>query len=159
VSQSVRTSTALLLMQILTACSGTANGPEQDRFGPLAVIEDRGSGQSDALGGTGSVIIGERCVELNVQGTRRLLAWRSGDVRWDAVARSIVFTSRGERPIIISDGTNITAGGEALRTDDPVGGGNQTVAAVRWLAPPDHQCSTDVFIVHSIRTGQLRPGQ
>jgi hypothetical protein len=139
---------------MLTACSGTANGPEQDRFGPLAVIEDSGGGQSDALGGTGRVIIGERCVELDVQGNRRLLAWRSGDVRWDSVARSIVFASRGERPIIIRNGTNITAGGEALPTDDPTGGGNRTVAGVRWLAAPDDQCSTDVFIVHSIRTGR-----
>ena len=150
----VRISSAVLLAWILTACSGTANGPEHDRFGPLAVIEDNGGGQSDALGGSGPVIIGERCVELDVQGTRRLLAWRSGDVRWDSVARSIVFASRGERPIMISNGTNITAGGEELSTDDPVRGGNPTVAGVRWLATPDARCSTDVFIVHSIRTGQ-----
>lgn len=153
-SGSVRTSTAVLLAGIVTACSGTANGPEHDRFGPLAVIEDNAGGQSDALGGTGPVIIGERCVELDVQGTRRLLAWRSADVRWDSVARSIVFAPRGERPIVISNGTNITVGGEALPTDDPAGGGNPPVPGVRWLATPDDQCSTDVFIVHSIRTGQ-----
>jgi hypothetical protein len=154
VSGSVRINTAVLLAWILTACSGTARVSEQDRFGPLAVIEDTGGGQSDALGGTGLVIIDQRCVELDVQGTRRLLAWRSGDVRWDSVARSIVFTSRGEQPIVISNGTNITAGGEDLATDDPAGGGNATVAGVRWLAAPDDQCSTDVFIVHSIRTGR-----
>jgi len=154
VSRSVRTSTAVVLAGILAACSGTANGPEHDNFGPLAVIEDDGGGQSDALGGTGTVIIGQRCVELDVQGTRRLLVWRSADVRWDSVARSIVFAPRGERPIMISNSTNVTVGGEALPTDDPAGGGNPTVARVRWLATPDDQCSADVFIVHSIRTGQ-----
>lgn len=151
-SRSGRTSAAVLLARMLTACSGTANGPEQDTLGPLAVIEDSGGGQSDALGGTGPVIIGERCVELDVQGSRRLLAWRSGDVRWDSVARSIVFASRGERPIIIRNGTNIIAGGEALPTDGPPGGRNPIAAGVRWLAAPDDQCSKDVFIVHSIRT-------
>jgi hypothetical protein len=154
VSGSVRINTAVLLAWILTACSWTAKVPEQDRFGPLAVIEDSGGGQSDALGGSGRVIINQRCVELDVQGARRLLAWRSGDVRWDSATRSIVFTSRGEQPIIISNGTNITAGGEELATDDPAGGGNAIVAGVRWLAAPDDHCSTDVFIVHSIRTGQ-----
>lgn len=153
-SRSVRTSAPVLVAGMLTACSGIADGPEHDRFGPLAVIEDNGGGQSDALGGTGTVIIGERCVELDVQGTRRLLVWRSADVRWDSVARSIVFAPRGKRPIMISNSTNITIGGEALPTDDPAGGGNPTVAGVRWLATPDDQCSTDVFIVHSIRTGQ-----
>jgi hypothetical protein len=128
--------------------------PSTTGFGPLAVIEDNGGGQSDALGGTGPVSISERCVELNVQDTRRLLVWRSAEVRWDSRARSIVFAPPGERPIMISNGTNITVGGEAVPTDDPARGGNPTVAATRWLAPPDVQCSTDVFIVHSIRTGQ-----
>lgn len=153
-SRSGRTSTAVLVAGMLAACSGTANGPEHDSFGPLAVIEDNGGGQSDALGGTGTVIIGERCVELDVQGTRRLLVWRSADVRWDPGARSIVFAPRGNRPIVISHGTNITIGGEALFTDDPAGGGDPAVAGVRWLAIPDDQCSTDAFIVHSIRTGR-----
>jgi hypothetical protein len=139
---------------MLTGCSGTADGPEHAKFGPLAVIEDDGSGQSDALGGTGTVTIGERCVELDVQGTRRLLVWRSADVRWDSAARSIVFASRGERPIMITNRTNITVGGEELPTDDPAGGGSTAGARVRWLAAPDDRCSTDIFIVHSIRTDQ-----
>ena len=141
---------------MLTACSGRLTSPERAQFGPLAVIEDNGGGQSDALGGTGPVIIGERCVELDVQGTRRLLVWRSADVRWDAAARSVVFVPRGQQPITISNNTNITIGGEALPTDAPAGGGNPPLASVRWLAPPDRQCSTDVFIVHSIRTGSTR---
>lgn len=128
-------STAVLVAGILTACSGTAKGPEHEGFGPLAVIEDNGGGQSDALGGTGTVIVGERCVELDVQSTRRLLAWRSADARWDSAARSIVFASRGKQPIVISNGTNITIGGEALPTDDPAGGGKPTAAGVRWLPP------------------------
>jgi hypothetical protein len=139
---------------MLTACSGRLAGPERASFGPLAVIEDNGGGQSDALGGSGPVIIGERCVELAVQGARRLLVWRSADVRWDAAARSIVFVLRGQQPITISNNTNITVGGEALPTDAPAGGGTRPLASARWLASPDPQCSTDVFIVHSIRTTQ-----
>jgi len=153
VSRSVRSSTAALVAGILIACSGPFAGPEPDKFGPLAVVEDSGGGQSDALGGTGTVIIGERCVELDVQGTRRLLVWRSADVRWNSAARSIVFAPRGKQPIVISSDMNVTVGGEALPTDDPAGGGKPTAAGVRWLAPPDDQCSTDVFIVHSVRTG------
>jgi hypothetical protein len=154
VSRSVRSSTAILVAGILIACSGPFAVPEHDEFGPLAVIEDSGGGQSDALGGTGTVIVGERCVELDVQGTRRrrLLVWRSADVRWDSAARSIVFAPRGKPPIVISGGTNVTIGGEALPTDTPAGGGKPTAAGIRWLATPDAQCSTDVFIVHSVRT-------
>jgi hypothetical protein len=111
------------------------------------VIEDSGGGQSDALGGTGPVIIGDRCVELEVQGRRRLLVWRSADVRWDAAARAIVFAPRGQRPIAISNNLTITVGGEDLPTDAPADG-------VRWLAAPERLCSTDVFIVHSIRTAR-----
>lgn len=153
-SRCLRTSIAVLVAGILTACSGTAKGPEHDGFGPLAVIEDNGGGQSDALGGTGTVIVGERCVELDVQGTRRLLVWRSADVRWDSAASSIVFAPQGKQPIVIRNGTNITIGGEALPTDDPAGDGKPTAAGVRWLATPDDQCSTNVFIVHSVRTSQ-----
>ena len=146
-------STAVLVAGILLACVGSFAVLEHDVFGPLAVIEDRGGGQSDALGGTGTVIVGERCVELDVQGTRRLLVWRSTDVRWDPATRAILFAPRGQPPIVISGGTHITVGGEALPTDEPAGGGQPTAAGVRWLVPPDEQCATDVFIVHAVHTG------
>jgi hypothetical protein len=152
VSRSVG-STAVCVAGILIACLGSFAVPEPDEFGSLAVIEDSGGGQSDALGGTGTVSVGERCVELDVQGTRRLLVWRSADVRWDPATRAILFAPRGQPPIVISGGTHITVGGEALPTDEPAGGGQPTAAGVRWLAPPDDQCATDVFIVHAVRTG------
>ena len=152
VSRSVG-STAVLVAGILLAGVGSFAVPEPDAFGPLAVIEDSGGGQSDALGGTGTVIVGARCVELDVQGTRRLLVWRSADVRWDPTTRAIMFAPRGQPPIVISGGTHITVGGEALPTDEPAGGGQPTAAGVRWLAPPHDQCATDVFIVHAVRTG------
>ena len=60
-------STAVLVAGILLAGVGSFAVPEPDAFGPLAVIEDSGGGQSDALGGTGTVIVGERCVELDVR--------------------------------------------------------------------------------------------
>jgi hypothetical protein len=138
---------------MLGACSAPSTIRGQDGFGPLAVVEDEGGDQSDALGGAGRVIIGERCVELDVQGTRRLLVWRSADVRWDPASRSIVFALRGQPSITIGNNTDVTIGGEALPTDAP-GGGNPPAAGVRWLAAPDDRCSRDGFIVHSVHTGR-----
>jgi hypothetical protein len=151
-SRSGRTSAVLVAIGIVAACSGPFANREQDGFGPLAVVEDDGGDQSDALGGTGRVIIDERCVELDVQGTRRLLVWRSADVRWDPASRSIVFAPRGQPSITIGNNTNVTIGGEALPTDAPGRGGSPPAAGVRWLAAPDDQCSRDAFVVHSIRT-------
>ena len=68
--------------------------------------------------------------------------WRSADVRWDPATRAIMFAPRGQPPIVISGGTHITVGGEALPTDEPAGGSQPTAAGVRWLAPPDDQCAT-----------------
>ncbi len=150
-SRFVRRSVAAGVVAVLTACSGPAGGPEQGGLGPLAVVEDTGGGRSDALGGTGTVVVTDHCVELDVRGTRRLLVWRSSDVRWDPAARAVVFSPEGGRATVLGDGTTVTVGGEDLSIGDPDAG---TPGDVRWLAGPDDRCSTDRFMVHAVRTAR-----
>lgn len=149
-SRFVRPSLAAGVVAVLTACSGPSGGPEQEGYGPLAVVEDTGGGRSDALGGTGTVAVTAHCVELDIRGKRRLLVWRSIDVRWDPAARAVVFSPEGGDAVVIGDGATVTVGGEDLSTSDPAAG--TPGAGIRWLAGPDDRCSPDGFVVHSVRT-------
>lgn len=129
---------------VLAACSSSGAGDSQDH-GPLALLQDDASGGSDSLGGTGTLRISERCVELELAGTeaRRTLAWRSAQARWADDA--VVFTTADSEPVTMRAGHVVTVSGEDLVGDEPVD------RRARWLSPPDPSCAADVFVVHAVR--------
>ena len=141
---------------VAAACGSSQTGPSVSApaagLGPLAVIDDPGGGALTALGGTGPIRIGERCVTLtSANGDVLLLVWRSAEVRWDEEDREITFTStavRDAKPITIRDGDIITVGGGSLDGD----GGEPVTPNVVWLAAPQETCSADeLWEVHSIQ--------
>ncbi len=118
---------------------------DPEGLGPLAVLDSPGGSAWLALGGTGPIRIGERCVTLpRGNGDSVLLVWRSGEVLWDEKDREITFissTAPDEGPITIRDGDIITVGGGWY--GDP--------EDMAWVAPPDESCGTeDYFQVHSV---------
>lgn len=127
----------LTLVVIGSACgsSGPGGSTEKGSLGPLAVIESEGTGTSDAIGGTGSVSISERCVNMTVGTNSKelLLVWRSAEISWNDDDQAIRFSSAATadaRPITIRAGDNLTIGGEFFVTE---GGAERNVA---WVAEP-----------------------
>lgn len=150
-SRIIRWSCVGVVLLLISSCAGGNDSVrESGVLGPLAVLDDAALGESASLGGTGLVRVTERCVELEVaeSGARRLLAWRSAQVRWDSGA--IVFTAVGGGRVTIEDGDTVTVSGEDLVGDEPV------ERDVRWVAEPDASCARDVFVVHGARLVEPR---
>lgn len=119
--------------------------PKKRPFGPMAVIDSSGGGSLLIPGPGGKVRFTNSCVYVDYKGQKgeaktNLLAWRAGEVRWDAAGKAILFTSpgKGSPTYKIHNGDHIKYGGQE-RTDK----------RVKWLVPPDKSCKGVPFEVDS----------
>lgn len=118
-------------------------------WGPLAAIDDTGTRGPYAAGGSGRLVIGERCVTLEESdGTQTTLIWRSGQTRWDPSARQIVFRDRLLGEIRLSDGDRVSLRGADELPDRRPGGQPGPL----WLAitAPDESCPLPDWYVHQV---------
>lgn len=122
-------------------------GPSPD-WGPLAVLDDPTAAEHlDAANGPGRIRVTDGCAVLRGRsGHEDTLGWRSGDTRWDATAREVVFTDRRLGEIRVGDGDRVTLGGFGVTFGEPSPG-----PPVTWLVPPDPSCPQSVWVVHEIR--------
>lgn len=142
---------ACVVVLLTSSCAGKSDTAQQaGTYGPLAVLDGSAQGESMSLGGTGRLHVAERCVELELAetGARRLLAWRSAQVKWTSGA--IAFTTVNGDRLTIKAGDSVAVSGEDLVGDEPV------ERNIRWLAEPDANCARDVFIVHDVRRVEPR---
>lgn len=118
----------------------------QSTWGPLAVIDDPAEGDLDAAGGTGRLVISDRCVVLRADnGYRTTLVWRDGQTTWDADRRQITFRDRDLGQIRLSHGDQISLGG-AASDEGPYSG----VWELAWLSEPDASCPMPQWVVHQV---------
>jgi hypothetical protein len=111
-------------------------------WGPLAVIDDPGSGALDAAGGSGRLRIGHRCVFLRADnGERTTLVWRSGQTRWDRERRQIILDDQDLGKIRLSLGDRIGLGGASTGEGPPI---------AAWLSARDDSCPTPSWTVHQV---------
>ena len=139
--------TALALL--VAACgSDPADRAVAEQRGPLAIIESTGVTSLDAIGGTGPINIGERCVTVPLNSSpskELLLIWRSAEVVWED--GQITFTSRSvndPKPVTIRNGDEVTVGGEYFETE------GEAERIVDWVAEPHESCNGDQYIVNSV---------
>lgn len=129
----------LVALMVLVAAACSPGGAD---WGPLAVIDDDGSSGGDALGGTGPLRIGQRCVTLTTEeGFELTLVWPRGTTQWNEDIRSIEFGS-GSDVMTLTDGTTVSVGGSGELSEDP-----------DWIAEPDESCPKATFLVSSIEPG------
>lgn len=152
---------ALLVLGLIVAASGACSSDKPDKgraFGPLAVMDEPVEGALQALGGTGPVDIGERCVTMTGEnGFVVFLVWRSAEVTWDEGNREITFSNAAtsdSEPVTISDGDIITIGGGGFGREGATERELRDDPKITWLAEPDESCEGDVwFSVHSVSAG------
>lgn len=111
-------------------------------WGPLAVLDDDDKTTVDlAHGGTGTFVIKADCAFLRIgKAIEKTLAWRSGQVAWDADAEEIIFDDPVAGKIRIQDGDHISIGGGGQLADDNA-----------WLSEPAEACPKQRFYVHSVK--------
>lgn len=123
----------LLLVIVLAACR-----PSAADFGPLAVVGPS-EGAATAVGGTGTVRIGDSCVTLQLNnGTELLLVWHSDHVRWNRETGEMSYSGPDSEPRSVHSGDVITVGGTSIL---PVG------TELDWVAPVDETCTGEKFLV------------
>jgi len=143
---SIRGTAGLALAALLGAASCQTADPsprptsvDVRDWGPLAVIDEEAELFAAALGGTGRLRIGERCVTLVPTDGRpeTTIIWRDSQASWDPAGRIVFEDVLLGRTLELRDGSRIEIGG---------------AGSVRspWLAPPHESCPSDRFVVHSL---------
>lgn len=141
---------------LLNLTASSADDTGHGTWGPLAVLdEEHVSTVLMALGGTGHLVINDRCVILRLDRSRdqqppvreKTLVWRSGQVSWDADAGEIVFHDFGHGQLRLADGDRITVGGApGFGYSDP----GESEPDYHWLAEPAESCPNIGWNVHGV---------
>lgn len=119
--------------------------PNPASYGPLAVLGPS-TGSSDSLGGTGDLSITPDCVTLSLpNGETLLLVWHSNRVTWSEQRHEIAFENVDGESFVLSDGGEVTVGGESL-----IGDGGELNREVEWIAELDPGCQGEAFIVTQV---------
>jgi hypothetical protein len=118
-------------------------------WGPLAVVDDPGTGGLDAGNGPGRLVITDRCVYLKgSRGEGDTLVFRSGQTRWDAKRRQIVYRDRDLGEIRLSNGDRLMLGGYGLGTAaEP---DNVEVGLGPWIKEPDASCPARRWVAQQV---------
>jgi hypothetical protein len=119
--------------------------PHVTTWGPMAVVHDTTRDGLDAGLGPGTLVIGETCTTLEVEGRPTTLVWRDWQAAWDPEARAIRFEDRSEGELELVSGDRLTLGGYAPWVEGAGG-----PPAPPWLVPPDPTCPSLLFLVHSV---------
>jgi hypothetical protein len=132
---------AVLVGQALL--EGRAPGPGASRaWGPLAVVSQTGG--DEALN-TGTLRITETCVVLETAGGEsELLVWPADRTRWDASAGTIGFTNADGIGLSLHDRQLVSLGGGGDGTAESGVSGEEWMARVDWVAPPDLSCPLEI---------------
>ncbi len=138
----------ILAIGLLVAPVAAQSPSPPSDWGPLAVLDDpSASDRLDAANGPGRIRVSDECVVLRSRGGYEdTLAWRSGDTRWDATSREVVFTDDRRGEVRVSDGDRVFLGGFGVTLGEPSPG-----PPVVWLVPPGPACPSSVWVVHEIR--------
>jgi hypothetical protein len=127
-------SSLLAALVALSACS-------PQTWGPLAVIDEDSQVIAAALGGAGTLQIGQQCVTLTRSDVDRkmTLVWRNSQTSWNATDGRIRFDDvLSGKSLNLADGDEIEVGG-AGQSSSP------------WIARPNTSCPSDYFFVHTVR--------
>lgn len=104
-------------------------------WGPLAVWDDPGTGDSERALLSGVVSIGEECV--TVGGT--VVVWPETFTRWVPEAEMIEFLDPRTGALFqIQDGVVVELGG------------GEVIAELPWIVPPDASCPASLFGVGTL---------
>ena len=140
-----RSSIILIAIAVMTGCGGPATpSPDQPttasplpagEWGPLAVWDDPGTGDSDFALLAGTISIGDECVTVGGY----VAVWPATFTRWVPDERSIEFLDPLSRAAVrIHDGDRVELGGGEATPD------------LTWIAQPDAACPASLFGVGTI---------
>jgi hypothetical protein len=118
-------------------------------WGPLAVVDDPAVGGLDAGNGPGRLVITDRCVYLKgSRGDGDTLVFRSGQTRWDAKRRQIVYSDRDLGEIRLSNGDRLMLGGYGIGS--AASPDNVEVPIGPWIKEPDASCPASRWLVQQV---------
>jgi hypothetical protein len=118
-------------------------------WGPLAVVDDPGTSGLDAANGPGRLVITDRCVYLQTsRGKGDTLVFRSGQTRWDAERRQIVYHDRDLGEIRLSNGDRLMLGGYGIGS--AASPDNVEVPIGPWIREPDATCPARRWVAEQV---------
>lgn len=119
------------------------------RWGPMAVVKDDSTGGMDAGVGPATLVITDRCVYLKSErGIGSTLVFRSGQTRWDAKHRQIVYRDRDLGEIRLSNGERVILGGYGIGT--AARPENVEVGLGPWIKEPDPTCPDQRWVAQQV---------
>jgi hypothetical protein len=121
--------------------SSSPSGSAAAAWGPLAVFPPQDG--ADTARTEGTLRISDRCVTLERAGEVQLLTWPADRTSWDAETRAITFENFDGTVVTVADGDDVVLGGSGGTEAEGGLSGEEHVASVDWVAPPDPSCPLD----------------